>query len=71
MIDQKTQAIVCVATAAGKTHDFALFKSRRLAPALHIELLGDTGYQGVAKLYPNSHTLHKKSKHHLLAHDLS
>ena len=66
MIDQRTQTILCVATAAGKTHDFALFKSSRLALAPHIELLGDTGYQGVAKLHPNSHTPHKKSKHNPL-----
>lgn len=78
MIDHKTQTIVCVATCAGKTHDFALFKSSRLALAPHIELLGDSGYQGVAKLHSNSLTPHKKTKHNPLTpeqkqhnHDLS
>ena len=47
----------------GKTHDFALFKNSRLALASHLELLADTGYQGVDKLHSNSHTPHKKSKH--------
>lgn len=62
MINQSTQSIVCVATCTGKTHDFALFKSSRLALSPHIELLADTGYQGVAKLHSNSLTPHKKSK---------
>lgn len=69
MINQSTHTIVCVATAAGKTHDFALFKSSRLALVREIELLGDTGYQGVAKLHLNSLTPHKKSKHHPLAEE--
>lgn len=66
MIDQTSQQILCVATSVGKTHDFALFKSSRLALAPTIELLADTGYQGVDKLHPNSQTPHKKSKHHPL-----
>lgn len=63
MIDHLQQKVLCVATSAGKIHDFALFKSSRLAIAPHLELLADTGYQGVAKLHANSHTPHKKSKH--------
>ena len=66
MIDHCQQKILCVATSAGKTHDFALFKSSRLAIAPHLELLADTGYQGVDQLHSNSHTPHKKSKHHPL-----
>ena len=66
MIDHLLQKIVCVATSNGKTHDFALFKSSRLALAPHLELLADTGYQGVDKLHANSQTPHKKTKHHPL-----
>lgn len=66
MIDHSSQKILCVATSAGKTHDFALFKSSRLAFAPHLELLADTGYQGVHKLHSNSQTPHKKSKYHPL-----
>ncbi len=66
MIDQLKQKILCVATSVGKTHDFALFKSSRLAVAPQLELLADTGYQGVDKLHPNSRTPHKKSKLHPL-----
>ena len=63
MIDHCSETILCVATSAGKTHDFALFKSSRLALLPTIELLADTGYQGVDKPHPNSQTPHKKSKH--------
>ena len=70
MIDHRTQRVICVTTSRGKTHDFALFKDSRLAiaPSIapSIELLADTGYLGIDKLHKNSHTPHKKSKHHPL-----
>ena len=66
VIDQTSQKILCVATSVGKTHDFALFKNSRLALTPTVELLADTGYQGVDKLHHNSQTPHKKSKHHPL-----
>lgn len=68
MIGQTSQKLLCVTTSVGKMHDFALFKSSRLALAPTLELLADTGYQGVDKLHSNSQTPHKKSKHHLPAH---
>jgi len=66
VIDHNRQAILCVHTSAGRTHDFALFKQSRLAVVSTTELLGDTGYQGVDKLHSNSRTPHKKSKLHPL-----
>lgn len=66
VLDHSRQQILCVHPSAGKTHDFALFKHSRLALAPTLELLADTGYQGVHKLHGNSQTPHKKSKHHAL-----
>ena len=66
MIDPFKQKIVCVATGVGKTHDFALFKSSRLALLPQIVLLGDTGYQGVDTLHHSSWTPFKKTKLHPL-----
>ena len=66
MIDHLKQKILCVSTSVGKTHDFALFKSSRLAVAPHLQLLADSGYLGVDKLHPNSQTPHQKSKPHPL-----
>ena len=62
MIDQASQTIVCVAFCAGKTHDFALYKAARLVLPPHVELLGDTGYQGIARWHCNAQIPHKKSK---------
>ena len=66
VIDPLEQQIVCVATGTGKTHDFALFKRTRLALLPQIVLLGNTGYQGVDMLHPNSWTPFKKTKLHPL-----
>ena len=60
------KTILCVATCAGKTHDFSLFKESRLPLSAGLELLGDSGYQGVDKFHSNSQTPHKKSKLHPL-----
>ena len=66
MIDHASKTIVCVAVCAGKTHDFALYKATRLVLPPEVELLGDTGYQGIARWHTNSKTPHKKSKKHPL-----
>ncbi len=63
MIDLFTHKVICVATGHGHQHDFALFKAARLPLLPAIALLADSGYQGVAKNHPNSHTPHKNSKH--------
>jgi IS5 family transposase len=43
-------------------HDLALFKSSGVRVRAEVELLADTGYQGVDKLHQNSYTPHKRSK---------
>ena len=62
MIDHASQTIVCVSFCAGKTHDFSLYKATRLVLTTEVELLGDTGYQGIARWHTNVKTPHKKSK---------
>ena len=69
MINGSNKKIVCVQVAKGKTHDFALFKRSRLPLAEGIELLADTGYQGLDKLHALSRTPHKKSKLHPLTYE--
>ncbi len=66
IVNRKTKAILATAFATGKTHDFQLFKHSRSALAAQICGLGDTGYQGLVGLHPNSQTPVKKSKHHPL-----
>jgi len=66
----KTQLIVCLKTLQillvvcdkGRTHDFKMLKKGRLKILKELKKYGDSGYQGIAKLYENSTTPHKKPK---------
>lgn len=66
IVNPKSKAILATAFGRGQTHDFQLFKDSRSALAGSIRGLGDTGYQGLVNLHPNSQTPLKKSKHHPL-----
>lgn len=63
IINLETKEIISTAFAAGKTHDFKLFKSNYQAISPEIMCLADSGYQGLGKLHQNSETPIKKSKH--------
>ncbi len=73
----KAQLIVCAETlqillvvcGKGRTHDFKLLTRCRLKILKEIKKYGDSGYQGMQKLYPNSQTPHKTSKHHALTRE--
>jgi AraC-like DNA-binding protein len=66
----KAQLIVCLTTLQillvvcdkGRTHDFKILKKGRLRILKELKKYGDSGYQGIAKLYDNSTTPHKKPK---------
>lgn len=62
VVNQRTGAIICTAHGKGRVHDFRLFKTSQVRFAATIQLLGDKGYQGVAKLHANSQTPAKKPK---------
>jgi hypothetical protein len=64
--DLSNKKIMATAFAAGNVHDFALFKQSQTALSTETLCLGDSGYQGIAGLHPNSQTPKKKSKHHPL-----
>ncbi len=66
MIEKKTRKIICTKQAQGRTHDFALFKQTKFEIAENICVLGDSGYQGLAKEYKNSRTPTKKPKGRVL-----
>jgi len=69
VIEEASDRILATAFAAGKVHDFTLFKRSRVAPAEDTGCLGDSGYQGILKLHENSCTPKKASKHHPLTSD--
>jgi hypothetical protein len=60
VVNQSNGFIICTAFTKGRIHDFRLFKVQPL-PLLPQQLcLADKGYQGIAKLHPNSCTPAKK-----------
>lgn len=62
----KTLQILLVVCGKGRTHDFALLKHCRLRILKDLKKYADSGYQGLLKLYANSFTPRKASKHHPL-----
>jgi len=62
VVDQKTKAVICTTFAAGKEHDFHLFKRSRVQLKKETKCLADKGYQGIYKLHPNSQLPKKKPK---------
>lgn len=51
-----------MACGQGREHDFRLFKRSKLRPHPEIELLADSGYQGLTKLHANSRTPYKRRR---------
>jgi hypothetical protein len=53
----------------GKTHDFKLFKDEFIGIDALIQLLADSGYQGILALHANSKTPIKKKKNQALTEE--
>jgi hypothetical protein len=62
VIDKKTERIICVQQARGKTHDFKLFKRSKLPLNKNKKVKFDSGYQGAVKIHSNSELPRKSSK---------
>ena len=62
MVDGRTREVICTAHGRGPTHDFALYKQSKLKLHENLELLADSGYQGISKLHDKSGTPKKRSK---------
>lgn len=61
-VEQNSKRILSMMYGKGRQHDFNVLKKSRCVQSLYqdIELLADSGYQGVAKLHANSRTPHKR-----------
>ena len=66
LIERASGRILATAFAAGKVHDFLLFKESRTALPPQTECLADSGYLGLIKRHANSRLPHKRSKLHPL-----
>ncbi len=62
MINGRTRQVICTSHGRGTTHDFALYKQSKVKLSLDLEMLADSGYQGLDKLHAKSRTPTKKPK---------
>lgn len=62
MVNGRTRQVICTAHGRGPVHDFALYQRSRLDPHASLEVLADSGYQGLSKLHEKSQTPQKKPR---------
>ncbi len=62
MIDGRSRRVICTAHARGPVHDFALYKRSKVEPHETLEVLADSGYQGLDKLHAKSRTPRRKPR---------
>jgi DDE superfamily endonuclease len=62
VVNGTTRQVLCTAHSRGPVHDFALYRQSKLEPRESLEVLADSGYQGLAKLHHKSRTPKKRSK---------
>lgn len=61
-MDKKKQQIICTTFANGKKHDFRLFKESKIQIHPAINVLTDSGYQGLQKIHSKTQMPKKRSK---------
>jgi hypothetical protein len=66
VVDKTSEKIICTRFSNGQRHDFRLFKESGVRFLSQTNVLTDTGYQGLRKLYANSCLPKKKTKKHPL-----
>jgi transposase len=54
--------VICTHHGRGPVHDFALYQRSNLAVHESLEVLADSGYQGLQKLHSKSRTPRKKPR---------
>lgn len=62
LIDQQTEAVICLFFGKGSQHDFKLFQASGVQIHPDTESLHDKGYQGIQKLHANSRLPIKKPR---------
>ena len=61
--------VICTDFSNGKRHDFRLFKESKTHIRTEIQVITDTGYQGIKKLHKKSTLPKKKSKKNPLSRE--
>jgi len=68
-VNKGNQQIICTAFANGKRHDFRLFKESKTQIHPSINVLTDSGYQGLQKIHSKTRMPKKRSKKNLLTQE--
>ena len=62
VVSGRTRQVICTHQGRGPVHDFALYQRSKVEPHESLEVLADSGYQGLAKLHAKSRTPRKKPR---------
>jgi hypothetical protein len=62
VINGPTRQVICTHHGRGPVHDFALYRRSHPEPHESLEVLADSGYQGLAQLHEKSRTPRKKPR---------
>jgi len=62
IIDFNTRKILSISVSDGAKHDFKLCKKKKLSISSDVEILADSGYQGLQKYHKNTKLPIKKTK---------
>ena len=65
-MDKKSQRIICTSFSNGKRHDFRLFKESKISIHPMINIVTDTGYQGLQKIHARTQMPKKRNQKHPL-----
>lgn len=62
VVDKKSKRVICTSYSNGKKHDFRLYKESKTKIHPGINVLTDSGYQGLQKLHIKTEMPKKRSK---------
>ena len=62
VVNGQTRQVISTHHGRGPVHDFALYQRSKVEPHESLEVLADSGYQGLAKLHAKSRTPRKKPR---------
>jgi hypothetical protein len=60
VVNGSSRQVICTHHGRGPVHDFALYQQSKLEPHKSLEMLADSGYQGLSKLHEKGRTPRKK-----------
>lgn len=60
VVNGSSRQVICTHYGRGPVHDCALYQQSKLEPHESLELLADSGYQGLSKLHEKGRTPQKK-----------